>query len=166
MSQTVPFEMYSDVHSTSVLVLGDSTAVGVGASRPAESVPGLFTKEVGATYVENHALSRAQVRDLSSQISKAKLASYTYILIQIGANDVTHAHNVDDIARHLGEVMSTLPPHQHLFVLMAGNVGGASAFPWYIKPYYTRLTLQYHKEFAEVVAKNRSEERRVGKECA
>ena len=154
MSQTIPFEMYSDAYSTSVLVLGDSIAVGVGASRPAESVPGLFAKEVDATYVENHAISGSQVRDLLNQISKATLSSYTYILIQIGANDVTHAHNVDDIARDLSEVMRTLPLHQHLFVLMAGNVGGASAFPRFVKPYYTRLSLRYHKEFARVVAKN------------
>ena len=51
----------------------------------------------------------------------------------------------------LDEVLTTLPKTAHLTVLIAGNVGAASAFPWFLKPVYTSLTLRYHEQFRGVV---------------
>ncbi len=153
MASTEPFQMQSDNFKKTMLVLGDSTGVGVGATRPEESVPGLVAKEVGATYVENQAVSGAQVPDVQGQIGKTKLPHYAYIVLQVGANDVTHFHDIEEVSTMLKDALVALPPHDHLVVLMAGNVGAASAFPWFIKPYYTKQTLRYHAAFADIVSK-------------
>jgi lysophospholipase L1-like esterase len=39
-----------------------------------------------------------------------------------------------------------------LIVLSAGNVGAATYFPSFIRPFYTKLNLSYHKVFGKIVA--------------
>jgi lysophospholipase L1-like esterase len=78
---------------TSLLVLGDSTAVGVGADTPQESVAGLMAQALSIDSVENRGVSGAQVRDLISQIGRARRHGYTYILIMVGGNDIIRFHS-------------------------------------------------------------------------
>ena len=89
IGKTTPFQLVTANAEFPVLVLGDSTAVGVGANQMSESLPALFAQHVRATQVENYASSGTTVRELSSQIAHAKRSHYQYILVQIGANDVT-----------------------------------------------------------------------------
>ena len=77
--------------TVSVLVLGDSTAVGVGSPSD-ESVAGRLGEYLHAS-VENHAVSGAVTADLPGQIAKAQKQHYDLILIQIGANDIIRFHS-------------------------------------------------------------------------
>src|SRR4051812_3988360 len=85
---TKGFQNISDDHTKSLLVIGDSTGVGVGASRPEESIAGLLSSVMGATYTENVAVSGSVVADLAAQIERAQLEHYNMILVQIGANNI------------------------------------------------------------------------------
>lgn len=152
VKKAVPFENLSSDQSVSLLVLGDSTAVGVGASEPEDTVAGRYAESVGATYVENQAVSGAKTNDLFEQISQARLESYDYILIQIGANDIIRFRSAEEAGGILREVLRKLPPHQNLKLLSAGNVGATEFFPWFLNPLYTKLNLKYHEVFASVVA--------------
>ena len=151
IAKTTPFRLVSANADLPVLVLGDSTAVGVGANQTSESLPALFAAHVGATMVENYASSGATVVELSSQIARAERSHYRYILVQIGANDVTSFHAAGNTARLLEAQLATLPAHDHLVVLMAGNVGGAPAIPWFLKAYFHRQSVHFHAAFKEVV---------------
>jgi len=148
---TEPYEKQSADHSVPVLVLGDSTAVGVGAATPEESLAGLASDYLHATSVENYAVSGAEVKDLRPQVAEAKLAHYRLILIQIGGNDIIAFHNASVAAALLGQILKTLPGADKVVVISAGNVGGATLFPWPIRPYYTYLNNQYHAAFAATV---------------
>jgi len=149
---TKPHEKQSTDHALPVLVLGDSTAVGVGAATPEESLAGLVSGYLHATSVENYAVSGAEVKDLRSQVAEAKLAHYRLILIQIGGNDIIAFHDASTTAALLAQILKTLPGADRVVVISAGNVGGATLFPWPIRPYYTYLNNQYHAAFAAVVA--------------
>ncbi len=135
-----------------MLVLGDSTAVGVGADRPEESVPGRVAAFIGATHVENYAVSGAGVEELPLQIKQAKNDSYSLVLIQVGANNILSFNNPKKIAPQLADILKTLPKAEKVVVLCAGNVGGATIFPRFVRFIHTRLTLKYHELFAKVVA--------------
>lgn len=148
---TVAFELTSTDLTTTVLVLGDSTAVGVGASSPEFSVPGFLASEVRATYLENRGVSGARVVDLAEQLQKTSLPSYEYILIQIGGNDVVARHNPQVVAQELLTILEKLPPHKKLIVQMCGDVGVAPLLPWYVRPYYTHKTLAFHDAFETTV---------------
>lgn len=138
-------------HTTTLLVLGDSTAVGVGARVKEDSLAALLADLVHATYVENRAVSGARVADLAPEIETTTERKYTYILIGIGANDIVRLGSAQDAAQVLSSALSGLPAHEHLIVYMAGNVGGTQLFPRIFNPMYTKLTLEYHAAFAPVV---------------
>ena len=59
-----------------MLVLGDSTAVGIGAMRPEESVAGRVSNFLNADRVENYAVSGAVTNDLNEQMKNAALPKY------------------------------------------------------------------------------------------
>lgn len=152
VGRAVPFEMLSEDHSVTMLVLGDSTAVGVGASKSEDTVAGRLASYIHATYVENRAVSGAVVADLPAQIQGAKLKNYSYILIHIGANDIIRFHGAKQSGEELARALTQVPQTGKLIVLTAGNVGGTTLFPWFLRPFYTMRTLEYHTVFAKVLA--------------
>lgn len=150
---TVPFQREGD--GISLLVLGDSTAVGVGAGKPEESVPGLFASEINAKFVENYAVSGAIVSDIESQMSRALRPAYDYVLIQIGANDIIRFRSATESAEALSVALKKLPASQKLIVLTAGNVGGAPLFPFFLRQHYRTASQTYDAAFRAVVEKNK-----------
>ena len=143
-----PYTLATNDTTKTLLVLGDSTGVGVGATTPAESVPGLLAAHLGATHVENYSVSGAGVEDLASQIEQAQLARYDVIFLMIGANNILAFDNPRWAARELGEMLASLPESGGTYLMAAGNVGGATIFPHPVRFFHTRTTLAYHKEFA------------------
>lgn len=156
IAETTPFEKASEDYARTLLVLGDSTAVGVGADRPEDSVPGRFASYIGATYVENHAKSGAAVEDLKGQIDTAKRRYYDYILIQIGGNDLILLHSAKRTASRLDALMMSLPDAGSIVFMCAGNLGGATFFPLVVRPLHTLLNLDYHKWFGKVAKRRKA----------
>ena len=79
VKKAVPYQLLSVDHSKSLLVLGDSTGVGVGAATSSETVAALFAAQMRATYVENLAVSGAEQdhfgfqREWAGQIARLKV---------------------------------------------------------------------------------------------
>jgi lysophospholipase L1-like esterase len=151
VAETVPYQETSDMEAGSLLVLGDSTAYGVGASTKEESIPALVAQRIGTPYVENRSFSGARVSDLAGQLAGHKKDTYDTILVQIGGNDIVARNDERVVASELEALLKTLPKHDKLVVLMCGDVGVATLFPWFVRGYYTRKTLAYHEAFAEAV---------------
>jgi lysophospholipase L1-like esterase len=147
-----PFELVGPLHTgTSLLMLGDSTAVGVGATKPEESLTGLIAKHIEAASVENRAFSGARVRDLATQVRDLSRDRYSVIVVGIGANDIIRFGSAKNTTRHLRVILEGLPKHDRLVVYMAGNVGATDIFPIPFRFIYTRLTMQYHRAYEEMV---------------
>lgn len=145
---SVPFQKTGDV-SRAMLVLGDSTATGVGATRPEDSVPARVAEFIGATSVENYASSGAQTPALSEQRAQAKLDSYELILIQIGANDVVRFRSAKDATDEIERVVRTLPSATQIVLFMPGDMGDTDVLPFFLNPFYSRLSIAYHQMFEE-----------------
>jgi lysophospholipase L1-like esterase len=153
MAEAVPYEALTTDFRKTLLILGDSTGVGSGATRPEESIAGRLAPLLGATYVENQAKNGAEVEDLSTQIQHLRLSRYDFILIQIGGNDILAFHSAKKTAYMLDKIMDTLPDAGKIALMCAGNVGGATLIPYIARPLYTYMTLQIHKEFARLAKK-------------
>lgn len=137
----------------SLLVLGDSTAVGVGAT-PETSVPGRLSAYVDAS-VENYAVSGARVADLFSQIGMAQKKSYDMILIQVGANDITHGTPPENVQKDLGEILSKASSlSNRVVVLTAGKVGDAPLIPWFARNFLNARTAKIRDVFIETTTKS------------
>lgn len=151
VATATPFQQTS-MGNPSVLVIGDSTGVGVGASEPEESVAGRLAAHVRAGRVENYSVSGAMVADLPKQIARASQDQYDYILVQVGGNDIIHFRSAAKASAELREVLKALPSSGETIVLSAGNVGAATLFPWFMRPFYTHRTRAYHEAFGRVVS--------------
>lgn len=147
--KTIPLSQEGSFDKT-LLVLGDSTAVGVGATSPQESVAGLMAHEGKYTFVENLAVSGARARDLASQWEKRILPRYDTILVHIGANDVIQFGSRARALKELESTLSVLPHHADEVVwTMAGNIGGAAFFPYIVRPWYQYQSIMFNREFAK-----------------
>lgn len=151
VENAIPYEKNDGTSSTSILVLGDSTAVGVGARSVDDTLPALLSREVNATYVENRAVSGALTRDLEVQLNDVSLNEYSYILIAIGGNDIIRFQSVRKAVSLLDNALNDLPPTRNLIVYSAGNVGASTLFPWFIRPLHTSYNQNYHEQFEKVV---------------
>ncbi len=135
-----------------LLVLGDSTAVGVG-STASESVPAYLAEYLGATHVENYAVSGARTSDLARQRSMAKRSKYDMVLIQIGANDIIRFVDLDEAIKRIVATVSDLKKQsKEVYVLTAGDIGASALFPWFARPIYHARTMEYHKKVEGAIA--------------
>jgi lysophospholipase L1-like esterase len=155
ISKAVPYELESTTPGQTILVLGDSTAVGVGSDNATDTVPARLASHLNVARVENRAVSGARTRDLADQIVASRAEEYDLVLIMIGANDIIRFADVDLVVKDLEKALGSLPRHGKLaVVLSAGNLGGAQLFPWFVRPFHTRLNLKYHQEFVKVVGES------------
>lgn len=114
--------------SRAVLVVGDSTAVGVGASAEL-SIAGRISQLLDAS-VENYAVSGAKTGDVLQQLSRAQKERYDLVLVQVGANDIIRFSSLDTLRGELPLVLAEARKVSDSVVLLtAGKVGEAPFFP-------------------------------------
>ena len=135
----------------SILVLGDSSAVGVGAGKPEDTIAGLLAKKIGAEYVENVAVSGSKTEDVQAQYEKAALGHYTLALVMIGGNDITHLVPADTAVSNIKLVLTALKTRaDRVIFISAGNIGAATIIPWPFRHYFTVQNLKYHAAFQKL----------------
>ncbi len=137
----------------SLLVLGDSTAVGVGAEDAAQSVAGRLSNALDAS-VENYAKSGAVSADIASQLARAKKGAYDVVLVQVGANDVIDLHDPDAASAALEEALVDVrTKSEHVVLLTSGKIGEAPLFPWFVRSYLTRRAADLRERFKTIADK-------------
>jgi len=84
----VPFERQAMVHAPAMLVVGDSTAVGTGATTPEASIAGRFGAAFPNISIVNRAANGARTLDVIMQLAAVGAGRYDLVLVQVGGNDV------------------------------------------------------------------------------
>ena len=84
------FERRLSARRASMLILGDSTGVGVGAALPEESIAGLLAADYPDADIVNFAVSGACVADAIAQVDQCLDAGLRFdlALLHVGGNDV------------------------------------------------------------------------------
>lgn len=133
-AQSEPFEQRGAVQRSGggrLLIVGDSTAVGTGATSPQASVAGLIGRDFPGLGVVNRAQDGARFAEIAGQLQGSD--SFDAVLILGGGNDVIRLTGKD---RMTEEVTQTLGAASRLapmvVILPSGNVGNAPFFfpPW------------------------------------
>lgn len=134
--------------TTRVLFMGDSTGVGVGATRGEDSLAGRLSQDHTDWSIENVSVSGRKTAELIPVLEVLGTHQYDQIIIQIGGNDITYFSDRDtlagDIAIVLQEAKRVSP---QVILLTSGNVGNAPILPRPLAFLWHRRTLQVRDIF-------------------
>lgn len=123
-----PYRQVPPQPAVRLLVVGDSTAVGTGASAPSDSLAGQIGRDHPRLLIHNRARDGATFADVPAQIEGAQ-ARYDLVLVQAGGNDVLRLRDLGDTRRDIDRVLALAGERAPQVLLMpAGNLGNAPFF--------------------------------------
>ena len=131
--QSEPFEASPAQPVATLLVVGDSTGVGTGATSPAQSLAGLISKANPRLKIVNRAKDGAKFADIAGQLEALGDQRFDAILILGGGNDVIRLTRYESLEQDVVRTAQLARTHGNLVVIMpSGNVGNAPFFfaPW------------------------------------
>jgi lysophospholipase L1-like esterase len=148
-----PFEQRPDAATRRLLVAGDSTAVGTGASSPAHSLAGLIAQQHPQLAIENRARDGALFADVAEQLLRP--GRFDIVLVQAGGNDVIRLRSIDDMRTDIDNLLDAARQRADVVILMpAGNVGNA---PFFFAPcswWMTARAREMHRLAASAAARS------------
>ena len=134
------YEQHPENPTHRVLVLGDSSGVGVGALKPEDSVAGRFGALNPAVDITNIAVSGARFDDIATQLQDPRIQrdkKYDRVFLHIGGNDIVRAKSMKQVEKELPTVLDSVRLLSDDIVLIhGGNIGSAGIWPrpvgwWY-----------------------------------
>jgi lysophospholipase L1-like esterase len=129
-----------------LLIVGDSTAVGTGASSPQSSLAGLLARAFPDLHIDNRARDGATFADVERQLDGSD--RYDIVLVQAGGNDVIRLRDLDAVNGDIDRVTRRARELADLVLLMpAGNVGNA---PFFFRPVAWLMTSRARRLHASV----------------
>ncbi len=138
-----------------ILVLGDSTGYGTGASDGRESVAGQLGTEYPHYQITNNSKNGRTIGE-ALEIIKAlpQEKMYELLLLQIGGNDILQKRPITIVQRELTELHAEAKSRSnHVVMMSSGNVGAAAAFVGTSKAVaYESLSREFRGMFIEVAA--------------
>ena len=128
--QSVPLQHRPADAVLRMLIVGDSTAVGTGASSPQASVAGLLAAAYPKLHIDNRARDGATFEGVVSQLAGSE--RYDLILISAGGNDVIRLRDEGEMRADIDRATELARERSDRVLLMpAGNVGNA---PFFVPP--------------------------------
>jgi len=139
VTQTIePFEKLDPQAPLKVLFIGDSTAVGTGASTNLHSTSGWFSQDFPEASIENYSRNGMQLKKLVDILSQVKGRHFDLAVVQIGANDIVYLTNLKDIETRQREVIRlTKEIADQVIILHSGDIGDAPLFFWPLTKLYS-----------------------------
>jgi lysophospholipase L1-like esterase len=138
-----------------LLIVGDSTAVGTGASSPAASLAGLIGARTPDATIHNRARDGATWADLPGQLSGVAGGGYDIALLMAGGNDVIRLRDMAAVRADIERSIALAREHATTVVVMpAGNVGNA---PFFLPPVSWWMTARARGLHAAVAAASQAQ---------
>lgn len=138
---TLTYEQHPLHPDRYILVAGDSTAVGTGASNPKLSIAGRLGSEYPNADITNVSKYGLRLSGLREMLRTLPREQYDLVVLQIGANDVTGRTSEAAMRQSLSEILirvESLSPR--VVVLTAGNIGLAPVFRFPLSTFITART--------------------------
>jgi lysophospholipase L1-like esterase len=155
IAEAVAYQQHPAHATMHILVAGDSTAVGVGTTDSQYSTAGRLGQQFPQADITNIGVSGYRLADVIPllQAQQKNGNHYDLILLQIGANDVTHLTGKSLVTAEAATVFAlcnTLA--SKTIVLTAGNMGLSSVFHWPFSAIMTSRSLMVRSIFMAAAA--------------
>ena len=123
-----PYTAHPSDPQRTLLIVGDSTALGTGADSPETSLAGWIGQAHPQWRIDNHAVNGAKFADVVQQLRKAD-SGYDLVLVVAGGNDVMQLTGMAKLRAGMAEAVALAQERGRRVVLMpCGNVGHAPFF--------------------------------------
>lgn len=156
-----PFQQQPAAAALRLLVVGDSTGVGTGASAPAFSVAGLLGAAYPRLAIVNRSRDGARFGELPGQIATAPAPTgggWDLILLNAGGNDVIRGTDSAELAaaidRSFAAARQKLAPGGQVLVQAPGNVGHAPFFLPPVSALMNSRAVELHAAVREAAARH------------
>jgi lysophospholipase L1-like esterase len=148
-----PFEALPQGATASLLIVGDSTAVGTGASSPEYSVAGLIGQSHPGVRIVNRATDGAKYQDFAAQL-QSSTERFDTVLVLGGGNDVIRFTGKATLRASVGKAASLARERGARVILMPpGNVGNAPFFWPPLSWWMTKRSQALHEAVREAAQK-------------
>jgi lysophospholipase L1-like esterase len=148
-----PVTFGSSGDSIRYVVLGDSTAAGVGAAYE-DGIAMQTARHLGLNAVvtlHNFGVSGARMRDVfETQLPRAETLAPDLVLISVGANDVTHLTSIPSMRKRLREISARLraaSPRVRIVITGAPDMGSPPRVPWALRGLASLRTKMVNRMF-------------------
>ena len=129
-AKAVPFERVDKNAESSILIIGDSTVVGTGASDPTQSIAGRVGEVFPESSIVNMGTNGAKTVDLIPKLRDLE-SRYDLIMIHIGGNDVVRFTSYEQVKDSIEEVLRLAKTKSdRVTITSTGNVGTALLLPF------------------------------------
>lgn len=149
--QSEPLQALPDAPLKSMLIVGDSTGVGTGASSPAHSVAGLIARDHPQWRIVNRSEDGARFADIALQLQGDE--RFDAVLVMGGGNDVIRLTRHDALAQSIATTVQLAKGKSNVVLIQPpGNVGNAPFFFPPLSWLMTRRSKSLHRLVREVAA--------------
>jgi len=130
------------------LVIGDSTAVGTGATSAEDSIAGRLGSDYPQASITNLGINGSKTQELIPRLTSLGDKHYDFILIQIGGNDIVRRTNLAELKQSIDTVLFEAKKRADVVMLMtSGNIGTAKLLPFGTRWFFTKRTRQVREIF-------------------
>lgn len=133
-----------------ILVIGDSTAVGTGASTSSKSVAGLVGGLYPKAMIRNRGINGAKVADAIKQLRDESEKNWDVVIIHIGGNDTLRFTDLNTLRADFRELLALAKTYgKEVIHISTGSLGTAKLLPWSTRWIFTLRTRQTRSIFLE-----------------
>lgn len=136
-----------------LLLVGDSTGVGTGASSPQGSVAGYLAQDFPRLWIDNRARDGARFAQVEQQLASTS-ERFDAVLIMAGGNDVIRGTDAPTLQAQVERSIALARRRaDHVVLMPAGNVGNAPFFFAPLAGIMERRSRSLHEQLRALAAR-------------
>jgi lysophospholipase L1-like esterase len=133
-----------------ILIIGDSTALGVGASSEQATLVGRWANYLPNAKIDHIAQNGWRIEDITLELEKLPEEQYDVIFLHVGGNDVIRLTDLQTLESNANEMLEiTKKKGNKIIWTSSGNIGSAPFFPIILRPLLSHRTRQAREIFMQ-----------------
>lgn len=132
------------------LVAGDSTAEGVGAEEPINTVAGRFHQDFPQAKIVNLGQEGYKIKDVKQSLKQVE-GEFDLVILHAGANDILYFTSFEEAKRNMRSLLNEAKSlSDNVVLITSGNIGLSPILPFPVGWYYSKRSKKYLNAFEDI----------------